>query len=55
MANIDYYTFPLSPYAYLAGDRLEQVAAKHGATIIVGEEVFFEQDRLDYLSDYLES
>ncbi len=33
MAHIDYYTFPLSPYAYLAGDRLEQVAAKHGATI----------------------
>lgn len=34
MAHIDYYTFPLSPYAYLAGGRLERVAAKHGATII---------------------
>jgi len=33
MAHIDYYTFPLSPYAYLAGDRLEQVAQKHGATV----------------------
>jgi len=33
MAHIDYYTFPLSPFAYLAGDRLEKVAAKHGATI----------------------
>ena len=33
MAHIDYYTFPLSPYAYLAGGRLEEVAAKHGATI----------------------
>ncbi len=33
MAHIDYYTFPLSPFAYLAGGRLEEVAAKHGATI----------------------
>ena len=33
MTHIDYYTFPLSPYAYLAGGRLEEVAAKHGATI----------------------
>ena len=33
MAHIDYYTFPLSPFAYLAGDRMEKVAAKHGATI----------------------
>ncbi len=33
MANIDYFTFPLSPFAYLAGTRLEEVAAKHGATV----------------------
>jgi 2-hydroxychromene-2-carboxylate isomerase len=33
MAHIDYYFTPLSPFAYLAGDRLEKVAAKHGATI----------------------
>ena len=33
MAHIDYYFATLSPYAYLAGDGLEQIAAKHGATI----------------------
>ena len=33
MANIDYFTFPLSPFAYLAGTRLEEVAAKHGASV----------------------
>ena len=33
MAHIDYYFFTLSPYAYLAGSRLEEIAAKHGATI----------------------
>ena len=33
MAQIDYYMFPLSPFTYLAGDGLEQVAEKHGATI----------------------
>lgn len=33
MAHIDYFTFTLSPFAYLAGDNLEKVAAKHGATI----------------------
>lgn len=33
MAQIDYYFATLSPYCYLAGDRLEAVAAKHGATI----------------------
>ena len=33
MAHIDYYFATLSPYAYLAGTRLEEVAAKHGATI----------------------
>jgi 2-hydroxychromene-2-carboxylate isomerase len=33
MAHIDYYTFTLSPFAYLAGDGLEQIAAKHDATI----------------------
>lgn len=33
MAHIDYYFSTISPYAYLAGDRLEAIAAKHGATI----------------------
>ncbi len=33
MARIDYYFSLLSPFTYLAGDRLEQVAAKHGAKI----------------------
>ena len=30
MAHIDYYFSTLSPYAYLAGTRLEEIAAKHG-------------------------
>ncbi len=34
MADIDYYFATLSPYAYLAGDRLERIAAKHGARIV---------------------
>ncbi len=33
MAHIDYYFTVLSPFAYLAGDRMEQVADKHGASI----------------------
>lgn len=33
MAHIDYFFSTLSPYAYLAGTRLEAVAAKHGAKI----------------------
>ena len=33
MASIDYFLSTISPFTYLAGDRLEQVAAKHGATI----------------------
>lgn len=33
MAHIDYYFATLSPYCYLAGGRMEEVAAKHGATI----------------------
>ncbi|MEL7211717.1 MAG: 2-hydroxychromene-2-carboxylate isomerase [Pseudomonadota bacterium] len=33
MAHIDYYFATISPYTYLAGTRLEEVAAKHGATI----------------------
>ena len=31
MAEIDYYLFPLSPFSYLAGLRLEEIAARHGA------------------------
>jgi len=33
MAQIDYFFATLSPYCYLAEQRLEEVAAKHGATI----------------------
>ncbi len=33
MAHIDYYFATLSPYTYLAGTRLEEIAQKHGATI----------------------
>ncbi|WP_270726768.1 2-hydroxychromene-2-carboxylate isomerase [Shimia sp. Alg240-R146] len=33
MAHIDYYFATISPYTYLAGTRLEEIAAKHGATI----------------------
>lgn len=33
MAHIDYYLGTFSPYCYLAGDRLEQIAQKHGAEI----------------------
>ena len=33
MAQIDYFFATLSPYCYLAGQRLEAVAAQHGATI----------------------
>ena len=33
MAHIDLFFSTLSPYAYLAGNRAEEVAAKHGATI----------------------
>ncbi|MDT8328171.1 MAG: 2-hydroxychromene-2-carboxylate isomerase [Roseovarius sp.] len=33
MAHIDYYFSTLSPYAYLAGTGLEEIAEKHGATL----------------------
>ncbi|WP_304620364.1 2-hydroxychromene-2-carboxylate isomerase [Paracoccus sediminilitoris] len=33
MPNIDYYLGTISPWCYLAGDRLERIAARHGATI----------------------
>lgn len=33
MAHIDYYFVTISPYTYLAGMGLEEIAAKHGATI----------------------
>ena len=33
MAHIDYFMITLSPFCYLAGDELEQIAKKHGATI----------------------
>ncbi len=34
MTNIDYYVFPLSPYCYLAGVKLEDMAAKYGARVV---------------------
>ncbi|SMX38137.1 2-hydroxychromene-2-carboxylate isomerase [Maliponia aquimaris] len=33
MAHIDYFFSTISPFTYFAGDRLEQIAEKHGATI----------------------
>ena len=33
MAHIDYYFSTLSPFTYLAGTRLEEIAGRHGATI----------------------
>ncbi|WP_344845278.1 2-hydroxychromene-2-carboxylate isomerase [Celeribacter arenosi] len=33
MAHIDYYFSTLSVFTYFAGDRLEEIAARHGATI----------------------
>lgn len=33
MPHIDYFFTTLSPFTYLAGNRLEEVAARHGATI----------------------
>lgn len=33
MADINYYFATLSPFTYLTGTRLEEIAAKHGASI----------------------
>lgn len=33
MTQIDYFFSTASPYTYLAGLRLEEIAARHGATI----------------------
>lgn len=33
MAHIDYYVFPVSAYCYLAGDRLEAIVQRCGATL----------------------
>lgn len=33
MAHVDYYFSTISPFTYLAGTRLEEIAARHGATI----------------------
>ncbi len=33
MPHIDYFFTTISPWAYLAGNRLEEMAAKHGVTI----------------------
>ena len=34
MASIDYFFSTLSPFTYLAGNRLEEIASRHGAAII---------------------
>ncbi len=34
MAHIEYFFATLSPYTYLAGTRLEEIAARHGASIV---------------------
>lgn len=41
MPHIDYYFTPLSPFAYLAGDGLERIAARHGAAIAYKPVNFF--------------
>ena len=33
MLQIDYFFATISPFCYLMGDRLEAIAAKHGASI----------------------
>jgi len=33
MAHIDYFFATVSPFTYIAGTRMESVAAKHGATV----------------------
>jgi len=33
MAHIDYFFSTLSPYAYLAGTRMEEIAARHGVSV----------------------
>ncbi|SNS18957.1 2-hydroxychromene-2-carboxylate isomerase [Tropicimonas sediminicola] len=33
MTQIDYFFSTISPFTYLAGNRLEEIAARHGATI----------------------
>jgi 2-hydroxychromene-2-carboxylate isomerase len=33
MPHIDYYFTTISPFTYLAGTRLEEIAARHGATV----------------------
>ena len=33
MLVIDYFFAAISPFVYLAGDRLEEIAARHGATV----------------------
>ncbi|WP_335948383.1 MULTISPECIES: 2-hydroxychromene-2-carboxylate isomerase [Salipiger] len=33
MAHLDYYFTVLSPYAYLAGNRMEEIVARHGVSV----------------------
>jgi len=34
MPQIEYFLSTISPFTYLAGNRLEEVAEKHGASIL---------------------
>jgi 2-hydroxychromene-2-carboxylate isomerase len=34
VTEIDYFLFPLSPYSYLAGQELEAIAARRGASVV---------------------
>jgi 2-hydroxychromene-2-carboxylate isomerase len=33
MAHIDYFFGTISPFVYLAGTRMEEIAGRHGATV----------------------
>lgn len=33
MASIDFYLSTMSPWCYLAGDRMQQIATRHGASV----------------------
>ena len=34
MRQIEYFFVTISPFSYLAGTRLEEIAARHGATVV---------------------
>ena len=51
MADIDYFFTALSPYTYLAGTRLEEIAARHGASIAYKPQEGQSEARADKVSD----